>query len=208
MGFSFLPKEVNFFLLFDKLANIAVEAAVFFSEVVVKGQICEETISKMREIEHQGDEVTHDIFKRLNTTFITPFDREDIHALANELDSVIDMLNTMTNRMMTYRLTHATDDLVQFSSVIEKSVRAVAHAVAGLRDTKHYQSVLDTCIEINRLENVGDTMRDNILCKLFDTSTDPIYIIKWKEVYQDAETILDVCEDVANVVESIIVKQA
>ena len=154
-----------------------------------------------------GD-ITHDIIKRLNTTFITPFDREDIHALANELDSVIDMLNTMTNRLKVYKITVINDDLVEFAAVVEKSVRAVAHAVEGLRNTKNVQAALDSCVEINRLENVGDTMRDNILAKLFESSADPIFIIKWIEIFEDAETVLDVCEDVANVIESIIVKQA
>jgi uncharacterized protein len=208
MGFSLLPKQVDFFDHFDKLASVAIRAAEYFSEIAAEGKFDEETISKMRNIEHEGDDITHGIFNKLNQTFITPFDREDIHALANELDSVIDMFNTMTNRMRVYRLSGVNENLIQFSSVIEKSVRATACAVEALRDTKKPQAALDFCIEINRLENVGDTMRDTILGKLFDTVTDPIYIMKWKEIFQDAETVLDVCEDVSNVIESIVVKQA
>jgi predicted phosphate transport protein (TIGR00153 family) len=207
MAFSLFPKQVSFFDEFDKLATVAIKAAEYFHEITMAGTFNEETISKMREIEHEGDEITHGIFRNLNQTFITPFDREDIHGLANELDSIIDMFNTMTNRLRVYRLSGVNDDLVQFSQVIDKSVRAVAEAVHALRNSKKLQTALDHCIEVNRLENVGDTMRDTMLGKLFDNYTDPIFIIKWKEIYQDAETVLDVCEDVANVVESIVVKQ-
>jgi uncharacterized protein len=208
MALSLFPKQVSFFDEFDKLAAVAIRAAMYFQEIAAAGTFNDETVSKMREIEHEGDEITHGIFHKLNQTFITPFDREDIHALANEMDSIIDMFNTMTNRMRVYRLSGVNQDLIQFSQVIEKSVRAVAAAVASLRNSKKLQTALDYCIEVNRLENVGDTMRDTTLGKLFDTSTDPIFIMKWKEIYQDAETVLDVCEDVSNVVESIVIKQA
>lgn len=208
MGFSLLPKEVNFFELFDKLANTAVVASKYFSEVVSKGVFDEESISKMKEIEHEGDELTHRIIEQLNRTFITPFDREDIHELANKMDNVIDMLNTILNRCKIYKLSGVNNELLQFASVIEKSVRAMGGAVEGLRNSKKPQTVLDACIEINRLENVGDTMRDQMLTKLFENATDPFYVIKWKEIYQYSETVLDHCEDVANVLESILVKQA
>jgi len=118
------------------------------------------------------------------------------------------MLNTMTNRMRVYRISGVNNDLVEFAAVLHKSIAAVALAVAALRDTKNLMSAREHCIEINRLENVGDRMRDNILGKMFDNATDPIYLIKWKEIILDAETTLDICEDVANVIESIIVKWA
>ena len=208
MGFSFLPKEGNFFELFDKLAVTAVEESKHFSATVASGRFDEETVSKMRDIEHRGDDLTHNIIDQLNKTFITPFDREDIHALANELDSIIDMLNTITNRLKIYKLSGVNNELVEFSMVIEKSVMATASAVEGLRNAKNPKATHDACVEINRLENVGDTMRDNMLAKLFEEAKDPFYLIKWKEIYQYSETVLDICEDVSNVVESILVKQA
>jgi predicted phosphate transport protein (TIGR00153 family) len=162
----------------------------------------------MRDIEHNADEVAHEIMSRLNKTFITPFDREDIHSLACALDDVIDMIYTISNRMRVYKIIDRDSDLMEFSTVIEKSARALACAVEGLLDTKHPETTLKSCIEVNRLENVGDTMRDAILTNLFETATDPIYLIKWKEIYQFAENVLDICEDVAHIVESIIVKQA
>lgn len=208
MGFSFLPKESNFFILFSKQAELAVEAAVFFVEITSKGSYGEEIVRKMRSIEHQADEVTHEIIERLNKTFITPFDREDIYTLTKELDSVIDMIYTITNRMWVYKIKEINLDLIEFANVIEKSVRALTVAIESLKDTNHPQPALDSCIEVNRLENIGDNMRDTILARLFETATDPVYLIKWKEIFQFAETVLDICEDVAHVVESIIVKQA
>jgi len=208
MVFRFFPKTFNFFDLFEKQVSHAVDAACFFKEVVSRGYVSEEALSRMAAIEHQGDEVAHAIMDQLNKTFITPFDREDIYALAKELDDVIDMINTIVSRLRVYNITAVDKSLVEFSVVIEQSVRAVARAVGGLRHIKNVQVVFDACVEINRLENVGDSMRDRVLSELFANSQDPIAVIKWKDIYQDAETVLDVCEDVSHVVDAIMVKQA
>ncbi|MDD5439349.1 MAG: DUF47 family protein [Candidatus Omnitrophica bacterium] len=208
MLFKFLPKEVNFFDLFEKQAGYAVDAARYFKEVVSQGVIDESSLENMHEIEHQGDEIAHVIHAQLNKTFITPFDREDIHALAKELDDVTDMIYTILNRLKVYRIVKADKNLIEFASVIEESVNSVTCAVKGLKNTKNTKSVAEACIEINRLENVGDAMRDKMLGELFDKEKDPIAIIKWKEIYQDAETVLDICEDVAHIVSNILVKQA
>ena len=208
MAFRFLPKEFDFFKLFNQQAQFAVTAATLFNEIVSKGQLTQERVQQMRDIEHQADDVTHAVFDNLNKTFITPFDREDIHALASELDSVVDMIYTITNRMFIYRLTEAHPDLAQLADVIEKSARALAVAVENMEDMKNYHGALEACIEVNRLENVGDSMRDAVLGKLFDTMPDHIQLIKWKEIFQFAEDVLDICEDVAHVVETILVKNA
>lgn len=205
---GFLPRECNFFNLFDKQAAYAVDAAVYFKELAAKGAIDDSSLQKMKDIEHQGDEVAHEIIDRLNKTFITPFDREDIHKLAKELDDVVDMLYTIVNRMKVYKLASPDKNLIEFSDVIEKSVRAVQCAVRAMRQTKHLKAVSEACVEVNSLENIGDSLRDTVLAELFETSKDPIMVIKMKEIYQDAETVLDICEDVAHVVESILVKQA
>ena len=208
MFFKFLPKEHNFFGLFEQQAGFAVDAAKYFKEIVAKGTINEDAVSKIGAIEHQGDEAMHTIIEQLNKTFITPFDREDIYRLAKELDDVIDMFNTIVSRMRVYKLSGVNKNLVEFSSVIEDAVNAVSSAVKGMRDMKHSKSVCEACVEINRLENVGDSLRDKILAELFEREKDPIAVIKWKEIYQDAETITDICEDVAHVVDGILVKQA
>lgn len=208
MGFNFLPREVNFFDLFDKQVNCAVDAAGYFKELVLRASIDETALQKMRDIEHQGDDIAHAIYDCLNKTFITPFDREDIHALAKELDDIVDMLNTIASRMKVYNIKGPDKNLVEFAEVIDKSVRAVSCAVKGLRNAKYWEEVAEACVEVNSFENVGDTMRDDVLAELFNTEKDPINLIKLKEIYQDAETVLDVCEDVAHIVQSILVKQA
>ncbi len=208
MVFRFFPKTVDFFELFEKQVAHAVEASRFFKEVVARGPISEDTLSRMAAIEHQGDEVAHTIIDRLNKTFITPFDREDIHALAKEVDDITDMLNNITGRLKVYSITAVDPKLVEFAAVIEESVQAVARAIGGLRNIKNGNVIFDACVEVNRLENVGDAMRDRALSELFATSQDPIAVIKWKDIYTEAETVLDICEDVAHVVDSIMVKQA
>ena len=205
---KFFPREYMFFDLLEKQVDHAVEAASFFKELVSKGEIDGPSLDRMRDIEHRGDEAAHAIIDGLNRTFITPFDREDIYAFTTELDDVIDMLNAIVRRMVVYKLSGVDKHLVEFASVIEQSVRAMARTVKGLRDKKHSKSVLESYVEIHRLENVGDAMRDTVLAELFATEKDPIAVIKRKEVYEQAETVLDICEDVAHVVESILVKHA
>ena len=205
---KFFPRDFNFFELFEKQVSFAVEAARFFKEVVSRDGVNEDTLSKMGTIEHQADEVAHTIIEQLNKTFITPIDREDIHTLTMQLDDITDMLDTIVSRMRIYNITGVDKNLVEFAGVIEESVQAVARAIGGLRNIKNTKVVFDACVEVNRLENVGDTMRDRMLMELFEARKDPITVIKWKDIYQDAETVLDVCEDVAHIVDSIMVKQA
>ena len=204
----FFPKDFNFFKLFEEQVSCAVDAARFFKEVVSRDGVSEDTLSKMGAIEHQADEVAHTIIEQLNKTFITPIDREDIHTLTTQLDDIVDMINTIMSRMRIYGISGVNKNLVEFACVIEQSVQAVAQAIGGLRNIKNVKAVFDACVEVNRLENVGDTIRDRVLMELFESQKDPIEVIKWKDIYQDAETVLDVCEDVAHIVDSIMVKQA
>ena len=208
MLFRFLPKDFDFFSLFEKQAGYAVEAASYLKEVVSKEVLDEGHLKKMHEIEHQGDEVAHAIIDQLNKTFITPFEREDIYALTKQLDDVTDMIYTITNRLKVYKITRVTKAFVEFASVIVESVSCIESAIKGLRNAKNIKPVANSCIEINRLENVGDAMRDKAVEELFKKEKDPMMVIKWKDLYQDAETVLDICEDVAHVIESILVKVA
>lgn len=208
MFFKFLPKELNFFDLFEKQVSYAVDAANYFKELVTKPSVDDASLKKIQDIEHQGDEVAHFIFEHLNKTFITPFDREDIHALAKELDNISDMVNTIASRLKIYKLSPTDKNLAEFAVVICDSVNAVASAVKGLRNLKNSKIVMTHCVEINRLENIGDAMRDSALAELFEKAKNPIDVIKWKEIYEDAETVLDICEDVTHAVGAIILKQA
>lgn len=208
MILRFFTNRFNFFDLFEEQVRHAVEASRFFKDVVAQDRVSEEMLSQMAQIEHQGDDAAHTIIERLNRTFITPFDRQDVHALAMELDDITDMIHNIVSRLRVYDITGVDKNLVEFATVIEQSVQSVASAVRGLRHVKNVRAVFDACVEVNRLENVGDVMRDRVLAELFATAKDPITVIKWKDIYQDAETVLDVCEDVVHVVDSIMVKQA
>jgi len=208
MILGFFLNRFNFFDLLEEQVGHAVEAACFFQEVTAQDRVTEEMLNRMAQIEHQGDNAAHTIIQRLNKTFLTPFDRQDIHALAMELDDITDMIHNIVRRLRVYDIPGVDRNLVEFAAVIEQSVRAVSRAIGGLRHSKNARVVFDACVEVNRLENVGDVMRDRVLAELFATAKDPILVIKWKDIYQDAETVLDVCEDVVHVVDSIMVKQA
>jgi predicted phosphate transport protein (TIGR00153 family) len=208
MFLKFFTNRFNFFDLLEEQVGHAVEAASFFKEVTAQDHVTEEMLDRMAQIEHRGDNAAHTIIQRLNQTFLTPFDRQDVHALAMEMDDITDMIHNIVSRLRVYNITGVDRKLVEFAVVIEQSVRAVSKAVGGLRHSKNARVVFDACVEVNRLENVGDVMRDQALTELFATAKDPIMVIKWKDIYQDAETVLDVCEDVVHVVDSIMVKQA
>ncbi len=207
MSFRFIPQEVKFFDLFDDQAAKITSAALYFKEIVSKGNLNDEAIRRMRDFEHDCDSITHDIIDKLNRTFITPFDREDIHGLAHELDNVVDMLYTISKRMRLYKLKSVDRDLIKFADLIVQSVTALGKGLNGLRNNKNPKAINDACIEVNQIENLGDQLRDSTIEKLFDKSKDPIKIIKWKEIFEGVETVLDICEDIANLIESILVKQ-
>ncbi len=201
------PKEFNFFDFFDKEMTYVEAASVLFKKIVHHGEVTPEFRELMRDIEHDGDKMAYAIIDHLNKTFITPFDREDIHALAKKLDDVNDMLNTIISRMKVYRITKPNKNLVEFADIIEKSIFSLAIAVRGLRNTKNIQTVLEACKAVSAYESQGDRLRDSALGELVDNEKDPIEFIKWKEIYQHAETVLDICKVVGHVVETILVKQ-
>jgi predicted phosphate transport protein (TIGR00153 family) len=206
MSISFMPKEVKFFDYLNMQAENIVKAAACFKSAVKAGAFDEETVKKIKEFEHEGDTLSHEIVDMLNRTFITPIDREDIYALANTLDDIIDMINSMSNRLKLYKLNANEEYMVQFADTIDQSTQALANAVKHMHDTKRARRVLDHCIEVNRLENMGDQIREKAISHLFETEKDPIMVIKWKEIYEVAEGTLDTCEHVAKVIESILVK--
>jgi uncharacterized protein Yka (UPF0111/DUF47 family) len=208
MILQLFPRKVDFFALFEKQVNQAVEAAKYFKEVVSSGVIGETEVATIHAIEKRGDDAAHAIINSLNQTFITPFDREDLHSLAIELDDISDMLYTIVSRLKVYKISGVDHNLVKFAAVIEESVMAVEKAIKGMRDLKHLNRVSEVCVEINRLENIGDAMRDDMLTELFENEKDFIAVLKWKEIYQEAETVLDICEDVAHLVQSLLLKQA
>ena len=208
MPISFIPKEEKFFELFEEQAAHNVEAARLFKELVHKWSPESPIIDTLRDIEHAADISTHDIIDRLNRTFITPFDREDIHALASELDDVVDLVQSVAFRMKLYNVTQTTPDLLELSDTLYQSTENVKKAVHELKDLKNPRRLLDYCIEINRLENAGDQTLGHAIGRLFHGKPDPLEVIKWKEIYESVEIAIDKCEDIANTIESILVKQS
>lgn len=205
--YKFIPHEIKFFDLFDRQADKMVEAVTCFKEFAEKGIFDDSCIERMRLLEHQSDSIAHDIIDSLNRTFITPFDREDIHSLTNKLDDVVDLIYAISKRMRLYKLKGKNADVQEFSRLIMQSVQSLSIAIKGLRNHRQPQTIQQACIEINKIENISDQLRDVVIQRLFKSKKDPIAIIKWKEIYELLETVLDVCEDVSNIVVSILVKQ-
>jgi len=206
MGINFMPKEEKFFDFLTQQAENLMKAAEFFKAAIKDGKLDEDEVKKIHALEQEGDTLAHEITDMLNRTFITPIDREDIYALANQLDDVLDMLNAMAGRMKLYKLSPSDPYFAQFIDLIDQAAAALASAVKHMPDTKRQRRVQDYCIEINRLENLGDTVREKAISNLFETEKDPMSVIKWKEIYEVAEGTLDKCEHVAKVIEGILVK--
>jgi len=206
MAFSLIPKETKFYDLFDAQAAHSVEAAKVFRELAQKWSLESPAFDRLRDIEHEADISTHEIIDRLNRTFVTPLDREDIHALASEMDDIVDLIQSISSRMHLYRVDHSTQDLVEMADILWQATENVRKALASLRDLANPRRILDYCIEVNRLENAGDHMLEVALGKLFSGNPDPLEVMKWKEIYEVTEAAIDKCEDVANVIESILVK--
>jgi predicted phosphate transport protein (TIGR00153 family) len=208
MSFSLLPKEEKFFELFELQAAHNAQAARIFKELVSAWDLQSPAFDKLRDLEHEADIATHEVIDKLNRTFVTPFDREDIHLLASELDSIIDLVQSASSRMQLYRCGSPGEDMANLADTLCQAAENVRKAIGCLKDMgESRRRILDYCIEINRLENTGDHQRDMALSKLFQGRPDPIDVIKWKEIFENVETAIDKCEDVANVLEAILVKQ-
>jgi len=203
--FRFIPREERFFELFSAAAENVVKGAGLLLDLVTHPDRAETLRRQIEEVEHEGDITTHEIADRLNRTFVTPFDHEDIHALAGALDDVLDDIEATADRMYLYEAGPPSEEMVHLVTVLAEATSAVQKAVNGLSDMKNARRILDYCIEIHRLENIGDENSRLALAKLFRGS-DAIHALKWKEIYDHVEDALDKCEDVASIVESIIVK--
>ena len=208
MGFSLLPKEYEFFDMFDKLTAYSISASKYLQEIVERGCVQENDVAKIKEIELAADKITYEIFEKLNKTFITPLDREDIHSLAHELDSIIDMVLKLTNLMKIYNVNGIDKKFIEVLKLVDLAIYSISVAIMGLRNNKSFKSVKEHYIEVDRLESLGDQLRNEAIAELFSGDYDAIYIMKWKDIYQTSEKLLDQCDDVAKIIETIIVKQA
>jgi predicted phosphate transport protein (TIGR00153 family) len=203
-----LPREEDFFTLFERHAALTVEGAKQFATLVVGDQNVRALAARIKEIEHEADVITHTCVERLHTTFITPFDRDDIHRLITRMDDVMDFVESASERMALYELREMTVEVRDLAAVLVRATEAVARAVAGLRNVRGAHGVLEHCIEVNRLENEGDEILRNAVAKLFKENADPLLVMKWKEVYEALENATDRCEDVANIIEGVVLEHA
>ncbi|HTX99398.1 MAG TPA: DUF47 family protein [Bacteroidota bacterium] len=206
---ALLPKDDKFFGLFERDVENLLNAATLFRDLMTPDMSKEERAQKIRrieELEHKGDEITHTIFSELAGTFITPFDREDIHELASKLDDILDYLQGASGRIILYRVEQLSEDQQQLALMIYDQVVELHTAIPLLRDFHHAEKMRDCLVRINSLENEADDLFERSIAHLFETCTDPILLIKTKEILVSLETATDQCEDAANVIESILVK--
>ena len=203
-----LPREEDFFGLFERHAALTVEGAKEMRRLVQGDQNLRALAARIKEIEHETDVITHTCVERLHKTFITPLDRDDIHRLITRMDDVMDYIESAAIAVTLYELTEMTEPARALAEVLVRATEAVAVAVAGLRNLKRPNTVLEACIEVNRLENEGDEILRGALADLFRGASDPLLVLKWKEVYEALENATDRCEDVANVIEGVVLEHA
>ena len=201
------PKKIDFFELIDRAIDNLAKAADHLVEMFKDPADFEGKAKIMYEFEQEGDILTHDIMKELNKTFLTPIDREDIHALASRIDDVLDLMWGAVDRMIVYQITKPSSEAISIAEDLQITGGILRKVIRELR-TKNYSHVQEHCIEINRLENRIDRLYRDALGKLLNSPNDPIHVIKWKDIYQLLEDASDRAEDIANILEGIVLKHA
>jgi predicted phosphate transport protein (TIGR00153 family) len=202
--FSFLPREIEFFDLFEQASENVVEAGQCLKNLMHNFQEPEKQIQHIKDLEHKGDGLTHDLFYKLNKTFITPMDREDIHALASALDDILDEIDAVAELFRVFKIDHPTPTACKLSEILHESAQEVGNGISLLR--KKNWDIKDCAIRVNSLENEADQVSLEAISKLFEDEPDPKMVMKWKEIYENFEMGTDSCEDVVNVLERITLK--
>jgi hypothetical protein len=204
----FIPKEEKFYDLFEELINKIEEGGKLFLEMVEKYEYPLPKITKLKELEHEADVITHRTYEKMHKSFLTPLDREDIYALVNKMDSILDMIEASAARMNLYKVKKPTKVIIDQAKILNEAIKKVKLIVYAMRDMKNSQMIIDACVEINTLENEGDIVLRTAMVDLFEHEKDAIELIKWKEIFERIEEALDVCEDVSNIIEGIVLKHA
>lgn len=203
-----MPKDTRFFTLFDRQVEAIQRGLDLFGQLLNDYDARTEISTRIKEAEHDADVVVHEIIGLLNNSFITPFDHEDIQALVGRLDDVIDMVEETTARMDIYDLPAPPDDVREMSRILRHAFQIVALGVGNLGHLERREEIRKILVEVNRIENEGDAVLRTALRRLFKDATDPLYVIKMQEIYENLERAIDRCEDVANALETIMVKNA
>ena len=203
MAFRLIPREEKFYSDFLSMARELQTGARLLEEMLAADRPQLEKVDEIKEIEHKCDFLTHEIIQRLNRTFVTPIDREDIHALASSLDDVMDAIDAAATVIRLYKLDHIRFGARELAHIVSACTKEVVLAISTLEQRR---GVAAHAVEINRLENESDRVHQQALSRLFDEEQNPIVVLKWKEVFDYLEDANDRCEDVANVIEGVIVK--
>jgi predicted phosphate transport protein (TIGR00153 family) len=192
-----------FFELFERHAASTAEAAQLLRTMLNNPGNLEDQARRIKEVEHEGDAITHRVVEMLHRTFVTPIDRGDIHRLISRLDDVLDLIDATSERVWLYGVTTPDRDACDLADVLVRATTEVSRAMSGLRNLKDRDAILKVCMEINRYENQGDALVRRAVARLFQESKEPLMVIKLKDIYEFLENAIDRCEDVANIVEGV-----
>ena len=201
--FSIFPKHEDFFDLFRKQGLVVREGCDSLLEMMERFEDLENKAALLKDIEHRGDLIAHEIFEKLNRTFITPLEREDIHDLASGLDDVLDAVEAIGSRLVLFKVKAPTPEAIKLARIMVQCGVQIEQAVAHLKD---FKNLMGFTIEINRLENEADQISRDVVAELFTGAHEPIDVLRWKELYGRLEAAADMSEDVANVIEAIVLK--
>jgi predicted phosphate transport protein (TIGR00153 family) len=204
--FGLIPKDEKFFAMFKEMTVTIIEGASLLKDMMDNFENPLNSQKRIKDVEHKCDQLTHDIIKKLNKSFITPFDREDIYALSSALDDIMDLIDASSQRFVMYNVEKPTPESKELAFIILKSCQTIDKAV-GILGGK-LEPIAEYCVEVNALENEADRVCREAISKLFDEEKDAIQLIKWKEIYETLERATDKCEDAANILESVVVKNA
>ena len=206
--FRIIPRDQEFFVLFQKASANIIDGAERLKKLLEEFDDLRERVRAIEEVEHKGDSLTHEIMRKLNTSFVTPIDREDILALTSSLDDVIDLIDAAATKLLLYKVTETTPYAKELGYLILKCVQELHKGIIHLPSPKGRDHVYEHCVEVNSIENEADRVCRDAIAHLFEHEKDPVYILKWKEIYETLESATDRCEDAANVLEGVALKNA
>ena len=206
MGFTLIPRELKFFDMFDQMAATLTRAGVKFFDMVTAFDQLPKRSLELKQEEEVGDELVERIISALDQSFITPFDREDIHALATSMDDVLDNMEETSYRFQEFRIEKPTAPAVELARIIKESCSHLEHAIRGVRNMKRPEELQKHVLEISRLENEADRIYRDSDSALFADPPDILTLIKWRELYEWLEATVDSCKDVAQVISEIVIK--
>jgi len=203
----FVPKDRKFFPFFVSAADNLVETAQWFRKLVTAGEDGrEEFVNQIRACEKKGDQITHQIYEELNKTFITPFDRDDIHKLANSIDNVLDQIHSASQKIQRYQPRLPVDSFIAFADLILQGAFEIQNAMKELNNLRDQKEIMQACVKINEMENMADEVFDAFISRLFREEKDAVELIKQKEIISALEKATDAAEDVSDLLKSILVK--